>query len=41
MPKFRLRQTQIDELLVYLKSLNPCARPSSDTEAMNRCFEPL
>jgi cytochrome c len=27
-PRFRLRQSEIDALLEYLKILNPCSRPS-------------
>ncbi|MET0375001.1 MAG: cytochrome c [Rhizorhabdus sp.] len=41
MPQFRLAAADIERLLAYLKSLNPCARPSSDRAAMERCFAPL
>lgn len=41
MPRFRLKEAEIDRLLEYLRSLNPCGRPSSDRAAMERCFAPL
>ena len=41
MPVFRLSQRDVDDLLAYLKSIDPCAQPSTNKEAMARCFEPL
>ena len=41
MPQFRLKPHDLDNLLHYLMSLNPCARPSADSAAMERCFAPL
>lgn len=41
MPRFVLRPAEIDALVDYLGSLNPCTRPSSDKAAMARCFAPM
>lgn len=41
MPVFRLSQRDVDDLLAYLRSIDPCAQPSIDEAAMKRCFEPL
>lgn len=41
MPRFILSPVEVDQLLVYLKGLNPCAVSSSNEAAMKRCFEPL
>jgi cytochrome c len=41
MPTFRLSRSEVDELLSYLRSIDPCAQPSTDRVAMNRCFSPL
>lgn len=41
MPVFRLGDEDAAALAAYLWSLNPCARPSSDKEAMDRCFSRL
>lgn len=41
MPAFRLSPRDVDNLLAYLRSIDPCAQPSTDEEAMARCFEPL
>jgi cytochrome c len=41
MPHFTLRPAEIDSLVDYLRSLNPCGRPSSDTAAMEKCFAPM
>lgn len=41
MPAFRLSPRDVDNLLSYLRSIDPCAQPSTDEEAMARCFEPL
>lgn len=41
MPVFRLGENDAAALAAYLWSLNPCAQPSSDTEAMDRCFSRL
>ena len=41
MPKFVMSPAEVDQLLVYLKGLDPCAAASSDEAAMRRCFERL
>ena len=41
MPTFHLDQDENESLLLYLLSIDPCAQPSSDQEAMDRCFSPL
>jgi mono/diheme cytochrome c family protein len=41
MPTFRLSQQEVDRLLIYLESLNPCTQPSSNQGAIDRCFSPL
>lgn len=41
MPTFQLSPGEVNSLLLYLRSLDPCAQPASDREAMARCFEPL
>lgn len=41
MPKFVLKPQEVTDLLVYLRSLDPCGRPSSDKAAMARCFAPM
>lgn len=41
MPRFVLTPQQIDDLLAFLHDLNPCGKPSSDDEAMARCFAPM
>jgi mono/diheme cytochrome c family protein len=41
MPRFILPPTEIDMLVDYLRSLNPCGKPSSDKAAMARCFAPM
>lgn len=41
MPTFRLGEGDVDRLLIYLQTLNPCAQPASDRAAMERCFAPL
>jgi len=41
MPRFTVAPEERAEILSYLKSLNPCAKPSSDDIAMRRCFAPL
>ena len=41
MPTFQLKPRDVDSLLIYLRSLDPCAQPASDTAAVERCFEPL
>jgi cytochrome c len=41
MPEFVFEQQQIRDLLAYLRDLDPCGKPSSDTVAMAQCFEPL
>lgn len=41
MPVFRLGARDAQALAAYLWELNPCARPSSDAEAMERCFSRL
>lgn len=41
MPTFRLKHQEVDRLLIYLRSLDPCAQDASDTAALERCFQPL
>ena len=41
MPQFTLPPAEIDNIVGYLRSLNPCLRPSSDKAAMTRCFAPI
>lgn len=41
MPVIQLPDQAVDDLLVYLRSIDPCVQLSSDEVAMARCFEPL
>lgn len=41
MPIFHLDEAETEGLLAYLTSIDPCAQPSSDRQAMERCFSPL
>jgi cytochrome c len=41
MPTFRLSTAEVESILAYLKSIDPCMQPSSDQSAMKRCFAPL
>lgn len=41
MPRFALSADESSAIISYLDSLNPCAAPSSDDSAMERCFSPL
>jgi cytochrome c553 len=41
MPAFRMPADEVEAVLAYLKSIDPCAQPSSDKAAMDRCFAPL
>jgi len=41
MPRFTLDPGEMDAILSYLRSLDPCARPASDAPAMRRCFAPM
>ena len=41
MPRFVLTPGEIDSLVDYLRSLNPCGKPSSDAAAMKECFSPM
>lgn len=41
MPVFELSEREVDRLLSYLRSIDPCVQPSSDRAAMDRCFSPL
>lgn len=41
MPAFRMSADEVEAVLAYLKSVDPCAQPSSDQAAMDRCFAPL
>lgn len=38
MPRFTLDPDETAAIISYLDSLNPCAKPSSDDAAMERCF---
>lgn len=40
MPRFMLTPDEAIVIVAYLESLNPCAKPSSDDAAMERCFGP-
>ena len=39
MPQFVLEPRQIRDLLVYLRSIDPCGKPGADAEAMKACFK--
>lgn len=41
MPTFHLSRSEVEALLSYLASIDPCAQPSTDRAAMARCFAPL
>lgn len=41
MPILTLAPDDVTDLLVYLRSLDPCSRPSSDKAAMAECFAPM
>ena len=41
MPRFKLAADETTAIIEYLDSLNPCASPSSDDAAMERCFSPM
>jgi cytochrome c len=41
MPHFTLPPAEIDRLVDYLRSLDPCGKPSSDSAAMAQCFAPM
>jgi len=41
MPTFTLAPQEVTSLLIYLRSLDPCSKPSSDKAAMARCFAPI
>lgn len=41
MPTFILKPQEVTDLLAYIRSLDPCGRPSSDQAAMARCFAPM
>lgn len=41
MPRFTLSPAEVDRLLAYLGTLDPCGRPSSDAAAMAKCFAPV
>lgn len=41
MPTFHLAPDEVDRLVAYLRSIDPCAQPSSDEAALQRCFAPL
>jgi len=41
MPQFSLQPAEIDSLLAYLRSLDPCGQSSSDIAALATCFEPM
>jgi len=38
MPRFVLSPDERAAIIAYLDSLNPCAKPSADDAAMERCF---
>ena len=41
MPTFTLAPQEVTNLLIYLRSLDPCSKSSSDKAAMARCFAPM
>lgn len=41
MPIFRMSPQEADQLVTYLRSIDPCAQQSTDQAAMDRCFAPL
>ncbi len=41
MPILILAPNEVTNLLVYLRSLDPCGKPSSDKAAMAKCFAPM
>ena len=41
MPRFVLAPQEVTDLLAYLRSLDPCGKPSSDQAAMAKCFAPM
>lgn len=41
MPVFRLSAEEADQLIAYLRSVDPCVQDSRDRAAMDRCFAPL
>ena len=41
MPTFTLPNDEVDAVIAYLGSIDPCKQPSSDRLAMKRCFAPL
>jgi mono/diheme cytochrome c family protein len=41
MPILILAPEDVTNLLVYLRSLDPCSKPSSDKVAMAKCFAPM
>jgi len=41
MPILILAPEDVTNLLAYLRSLDPCSKPSSDKAAMDKCFAPM
>jgi mono/diheme cytochrome c family protein len=41
MPTFTLAPQEVTDIVSYLRSLDPCGRPSSDKAAMAKCFAPM
>ncbi|KKW91739.1 c-type cytochrome [Sphingobium chungbukense] len=41
MPRFVLSPQEVTDIIAFLHDLNPCGKPSSDDEAMARCFAPV
>jgi cytochrome c len=41
MPHFILKPAEINSLVDYLRSLNPCTKSSSDQAALAKCFAPM
>lgn len=41
MPILILTPEEVADLLIYLRSLDPCGKPPSDKAAMVRCFAPM
>src|SRR3546814_815617 len=40
MPRFVLSAQEVTDIIAFLHDLDPCGKPSSDDEAMARCFAP-
>jgi mono/diheme cytochrome c family protein len=41
MPTFRMSEAEADQLVEYLRALDPCSQESANQSEMARCFSPL